>query len=257
MKKLMIAGIAGLCAAVTFGIESANVVGYNNTAIAGGKLSCISLQFADVGTDGDLASIGKLTSTGLTAGKYDTMNTEAPCIMVYNGLGYDYYYYISDAYDANGDEVTAWANGNGDAIDVAEKIGTGFWLNVPAATCTTGSLTQSGEVSDAATFTINIAAGLTLAGNPYPSAIDMSKVTTSGITAGKYDTMNTEAPCIMVYNGLGYDYYYYISDAYDANGDEVTAWANGNGDAITGVIAQPGEAFWASSPTAGTLTFSL
>ena len=28
MKKLMIAGVVGLCAAVTFGLESANVVGY-------------------------------------------------------------------------------------------------------------------------------------------------------------------------------------------------------------------------------------
>jgi hypothetical protein len=141
MKRLMIAGIAGLCAAVSFGIESANIVGYNSTAIAGGKLSCISLQFADVGTDGDLASIGKLTSTGLTAGKYDTMNTEAPCIMVYNGLGYDYYYYISDAYDADGNEVTAWANGNGDAITgVIAQPGEAFWASSPTAGTLTFSL---------------------------------------------------------------------------------------------------------------------
>ena len=256
MKKLMFAAAAAFCGTV-FALESANIVGYNSTAIAGGKLSCISLQFADVGGEGDVASLGKLASAGLTAGIYDTMNTDAPCIMVYNGVGYDYYYYISDAFDADGNEVTAWADLNGDEIDVTEDLGTGFWLNVPAATCSTGTLTQSGEVSDAATSTINIAAGLTLAGNPYPAAINMSKVVTTGLVAGIYDTMNTDAPCIMVYNGVGYDYCYYISDAFDADGNEVTAWADLNGDAIDGEIAEAGEAFWARSSTAGALTFSL
>ncbi len=242
-----------------FGLESANVVGYNSTAIAGGKLSCISLQFAEVGGDADYANLGKLTSSGLTAGEYDTMNTDAPCIMIYDGAGgYEYYYYISDAFDADENEVTAWADPNGNAIDVKELVGTGFWLKVPEATCTTGTLTQSGEVSDAATSTINIAAGLTLAGNPYPIALNISKVTTSGLEAGEYDTMNTDAPCIMIYDGEGgYEYYYYISDAFDADENEVTAWADPNGNAVTGEIAEAGEAFWARSATAGTLTFSL
>lgn len=185
------------------------------------------------------------------------MNTDAPCIMFYNGVGYDFYYYISDAYDAKGDTVTAWADLNGDATDVAKVIGTGFWLRIPEATCTTGSLTESGEVSTAATTTIDIANGLTLASNPYPTAMNMSKVTTAGLTPGVYDTMNTDAPCIMVYNGVGYDFYYYISDAYDAKGDTVTAWSDLNGDAVTGEIAEAGAAFWAKSTTAGTLTFAL
>ena len=220
-------------------------------------MSCISLQFADVGGSGDEAAIEKLASSGLTAGIYDTMSTDAPCIMIYNGVGYDTYYFISDAYDADGNVVTAWADSNGDAINVTKALGTGFWLNVPADTCTTGSLTQSGEVSDAATSTIDIAAGLTLAGNPYPTAMNMSKIATSGLIAGIYDTMSTDAPCIMVYNGVGYDTYYYIEDAYDADGNSVTAWADSNGDAVTGEIAEAGEAFWARSSTAGTLTFSL
>jgi hypothetical protein len=54
------------------------VVGYNSAAIAGGKLSCISLQFAEVGGEEDYANLGKLTSSGLSAGVYDTMNTDAP-----------------------------------------------------------------------------------------------------------------------------------------------------------------------------------
>ncbi len=248
--------------AAATGIESQNIVGYQNVEIAGGKLSCVALQFADVGGDGDLASIAKLTTTGVTPGVYDTMNTEAPCIMIYNGIGYTYYYYISDAY-ADGDNevtVTAWADGNGDeAITATKPLGTGLWLRVPSETCDTGALTQAGQVNDAATTSIDINAGLTLAANPYPTALNLSKVTTAGLTPGVYDTMNEEAPCIMIYNGVGYTYYYYISDAY-ADGDNevtVTAWADGNGDAVTKDIAGAGKAFWARSTTAGTLTFSL
>ena len=234
-------------------------MGYATQEIAGGKLSCVALQFADVGGDGDVASIAKLATTGVTPGVYESMNTQAPCIMIYNGVGYDRYYYISDAYDAENNMVTAWADGNGDEAKTATKtLGTGLWLRVPAETCDTGALTQAGQVNNAATTTIDIGVGLTLAANPYPTALNLSKVTTEGLTSGVYLTMNTEAPCIMIYNGVGYNRYYYISDAYDSDGvTEVTAWADGNGDAVTTDIATTGKAFWARSSSAGTLTFSL
>lgn len=234
-----------------------SVVGYSTQGIAGGKLNCVSFQFSDIGAE-DVASIAKLATSGLTPGQYDTMETDAPCIMVYDGAGgYDYYYYISDAYDTDGNEVTGWANFSGDIADNTEALGTGFWLRIPEATCEIGSLTESGEVNTADTATIDVAAGLTLAGNPYPIALDLSKVTTTGITAGAYDTMETEAPCLMIYDGAGgYDYYYYISDAYDADGNEVTAWANFSGDAAVGPIADVGTGFWIRSATAGKLTFT-
>ena len=260
MKKLMIAmGAAALLGAVhaaDAGIVSSDIVGYATQSIAGGKLSCVALQFNDVGST-DVSSLSNLSTTGLSAGSYENMTTDAPCIMFYNGVGYDFYYYISDAYDADGDEVTAWADLGGDAVDISKTLGTGFWLQIPAGTCDTGSLTQAGAVNSDATTTIVISEGLTLAGNPYPTAVTISKMVTSGLVAGVYDSMTTEAPCIMVYNGVGYDFYYYISDAYDSEGNEVTAWADLGGDAVTGNIANPGEAFWARSTTAGTLTFSL
>ena len=119
------------------GIVSSDIVGYSTQGIAGGKLSCAAFQFADVGSVDELASIAKLSTSGLTAGVYDTMTTDAPCIMIYNGVGYDYYFYISDAYDSDGNEVTGWADPNGDIVtsDVAEP-GVGFWLR----SATAGSL---------------------------------------------------------------------------------------------------------------------
>ena len=235
-------------------------MGYATQEIAGGKLSCVALQFADVGGDGDVASIAKLATTGVTPGEYDTMETEAPCIMIYDGVGgYTYYYYISNAYDTNANEVTAWANAIGnEATTEMKTLGTGLWLRVPEKTCDTGALTQAGQVNNAATSTIDIGVGLTLASNPYPTSLNLSKVTTEGLTPGEYDTMETEAPCIMIYDGVGgYTYYYYISNAYDTNANEVTAWANAIGNAVIEDIATTGKAFWARSATAGTLTFSL
>ena len=238
------------------GIESANTVGYSTQAVQGGKLYCIGLQFGDVGVTGDLASIAKLATSGITPGVYDTMATDAPCIMIYDGVGYDYYYYISDAFDSEGNEVTAWANDGGDVASDQKAIGTGCWLRIPDGKASAGVLTEAGQVSEADTSTISIANGLTLACNPFPVALNMSKVTTSGLVAGVYDTMATDAPCIMVYDGVGYDYYYYISDAFDSEGNEVTAWANDGGDAVTGDIAAVGEAFWVRSGSAGTLTIA-
>ena len=241
---------------VSRSLAKTSVVGYNTQAVQGDKLYCIGLQFSDVGVAGDLASIAKLSTSGITPGAYDTMYTDAPCIMIYNGVGYDYYYYISDAYDANGDETTAWADGGGDETADQKTIGTGCWLRIPAGKATNGSVTSAGEVNDAESSTIDIANGLTLACSPYPVALNMAKVTTSGLTAGTDDTMYTDAPCIMVYHGVGYEYYYYISDAYDVGGNEVTAWADGGGDAVTGEIANVGEAFWVRSGSAGTLTIA-
>ena len=233
-------------------------MGYNTQGIQGGKMNCVAFQFADLTASGDLASLANLSTSGLTPGQYDTMETDAPCIMIYDGVGgYKNFYYISDAYDAGGNEVTAWANFSGDVADNTETLGTGFWLRIPEGKCNTGSLTDAGGVNMADTATIDIAAGLTLAGNPFPMGLDFSKVTTTGITAGAYDTMETDAPCLMIYDGAGgYNNFYYISDAYDAGGNEVTAWANFSGDEATGSVAGVGTGFWIRSSAAGKLTFS-
>ena len=179
--------------------------------------------------------------------------------MIFDGnAGYDNYYFISDAYDADGNEVTGWANFSGDLADDEIVVGTGFWMSIPEALCSTGLMTEAGQVLTAATATIDIATGLTLAANPFPKALNLASAITSGIEPGIYDTMESEAPCLMIYDGnAGYDNYYYISDAFDADGNEVTGWANFSGDIVYDDVAPAGTGFWVSSPSAGTMTFSL
>ena len=246
----------GAVHAADAGIVSSDIVGYATQSIAGGKLNCAALQFAGIGSEN--ATLANLSSAGLTPGVYDSMETEAPCIMIYNGVGYDYYYYISDGDDGTERfDLTGWTDDGGNLAGEVGIPSTGFWLRIPAATCTEGTLTEAGVVENDATATVTIAAGLTLAGNPYPKALDLSAVVTTGLVAGVYDSMETEAPCIMIYNGVGYNYYYYIADGDDGTERfDLTGWTDDGGNLVD-VVAPAGVGFWLRSASAGSLTFAL
>ena len=95
-------------------------------------------------------------------------------------------------------------------------------------------------------------------------AIDMNDLIrlSSTITSGTYDDDFATAPQIMVWKAAGgYDYYYYISDGtYDAEGEEPIGhneWCDLDGVALEGAQIDAGGSFWITSPTSGTLTFSL
>ena len=85
------------------------------------------------------------------------------------------------------------------------------------------------------------------------TVLDLSTITTSA-TPNDYDHMASSAPQILVWdptagNNIGAYYtYYYITDAYDGV-NYVTAWADGNGDVVTGVIAPAGQGFWLFLPS--------
>ena len=108
--KTLIFSVVDLVFALT------DVVGYSTQEIAGGKLTCAGFQFSDVSSE--TATLASISTSGLLPGIYDTMEEDAPCIMIFDGnAGYDNYYFISDAYDADGNEVTGWANFSGDLAD--------------------------------------------------------------------------------------------------------------------------------------------
>ena len=67
MKKLMIAGVVGLCAAVTFGLESANVVGYQEFNLNEGY-GMTTATFAPV--NGESISLQNLIPAGDGVGGY-------------------------------------------------------------------------------------------------------------------------------------------------------------------------------------------
>ena len=187
---------------------------------------------------------------------YKDRNTKAVQLQVWNGSGYDIYYYLSDAYvESTEDEVTGWADRNGDYTDATILPGTGYWYKFPTAN---SSYTLSGQVVTPESVTKNVyASKLNLVGNPYPIALNLDKVSTS-VAAFPYKDRNTKALQLQVWNGTGYNIYYYLSDAYvESTEDEITGWADRNGDAVSTTGADITAGLWAKSPNGdGTITFA-
>ena len=261
MKKVMFAAaVAADLVAFGDGIESANTVGYNSKSLEAGKFAIAAVQFE--GMDGSF-DINKLVS-GLTGASYasdgDDFVKYAPQIQVPNGVGYDYYYYLTDGYYDGGKEKAGWCDANGTIAGDSESIvsgalipGVAIWAKDVRASET---MQQAGQVPTE-DVTIQAPMIFALRANSYPIAFnlnDANAVTFSGLTPASYsqygDKFVQYAPQIQVPNGVGYDYYYYLTDGYYDGGKEKAGWCDANGtiagDAesiVTGVVPA-GVGFW-------------
>ena len=269
MKKLMFAAAIAAMAGSAFCIESANTVGYASKAVTAGTYYLIGVQFNDAAsaTKGSISMNSLIgLSSEITPGTYASDFADTPEILVLKASGgYEKYYYISDATDDNDDELgyDCWADSDGYELKVADNLvlGKGFWFK----SHTSGTLNCAGQVSALSSFERNIPAGqFEIVANPYPVALNLNAPTISGITPGTIgdfsDPTWNNAPMIQVLqaNGQGYDFYYYIDDADDGNGNyTATEWVNAEGFNSTGAQVGVGAAFWIKSATAGTFTFGL
>ena len=252
------------------GITSANTVGYSGATINADQWYLVGVQFADVSSVTETADFNSLISTTCTPGTIgdfsDPTWNNAPVIQVLkaNGQSYDFYYYIDDADDGNGNyTATAWVDAEGFNLTAAaaQALSKGFWFKSHTA----GTLTCAGQVSALSEFERNIPAGqFEIVANPYPVALSLNAPTTSGFTPGTIgdfsDPTWNNAPMIQVLkaNGQSYDFYYYINDADDGNGNyTATAWVNQEGFNLNGTQVGVGAAFWIKSLTAGKFTFGL
>ena len=230
----------------------------------------IGVQLADVAGNGTSADFNTFLSTTCTPGTYGdgsdgTMNN-APMIQVLqaNGQAYNFYYLINDADDGNGNyTATAWVDDGGFNLDSDDllALSKGFWFK----SATAGSVTCAGQVFAVNSFERDVPAGqFEIVANPYPTALALNNAGASGFTAGTYGdgsdgTMNN-APMIQVLqdNGQAYNFYYYIDDADDGNGNYVaTEWVDDGGFNLSGTQVPAGQAFWIKSETAGKFTFGL
>ena len=268
MKKLMTLATVALCTvAMADGIVSSSVVGYTTAAIEADQYYMVAAQFENVGEDA-VADLNKIISmSNVSATDYNDMINSAPSIMVRVGENYKFYYYINDAYDGN-DPVdgNVWADDIGNLITSADllALGDGFWFRVPAASCgESASITVAGQVSSASeldkTFTGSATGYYSIIGNPYPTSTDLSKVTSTGLTAVSYEDMINEGNSIMVREGNRYKFYYFINDALDGeNLVDGDVWADDIGNLVTDSdkIAS-GKAFWIKAMQSGKLTFKM
>ncbi len=269
MKKLVTAACALAAGmAMATGVESANTVGYTTQAITADQWYMVGIQFKNVGSGTAAISVNDLIQlSGVTACRWSQRRTKAPQIQYYNGSGYDFFYYVSDASLPPPDDEEdvgedCWADGGFLATD-AKALGEGFWITFPADSVgANASFAVKGEVKEAQPTTVNFTADTwKIISNPFPVATDLSKVITSGVTACKWSKRRTDAAQIQYYNGSGYDFFYYVNDASLPPPDDEEdvghdCWADG-GFIATGDRIPAGAAFWIKSPQNGSLTFSL
>ena len=242
------------------------MVGYTTKAVEAGKFYLVGVQFNDAAdaTKGkiDMNSLLSL-SAEITPGTYEASFAGAPEMQVLNaaGTGYDMYYYISDATDDNDEPLgyNCWADMDGYELKDADKLvmGKGFWFRSMKA----GTITTAGEVSAEASAVMAFPANqFFIMSNPFPKAFSFANVTTTGITTSTYDASFAGASEIQVLNAAatGYDMYYYISDATDANDEYVNynCWSDMDGYILEGNQVDAGASFWIKGNAAGTMGFA-
>ena len=227
------------------------MVGYNTKALSSNTWYMLAPQFEDVANTGsatiDLLKICDFK--GLVAKTYAN-RASASQITVYNPSTqlYTYYYYTS------GNGGTGWRANPAAPTTLIVPVGSGVWLKVGEVEGD-ASVTLSGSVNAAESVTVNIGdQGVwSIVSNPYPTALTIGMINTTGITAQSYAN-RASASQICVYNPTTqlYSYFYYV------NGNGVSVWRSTPAvPTESTVICEPGAAFWVKSPTSGSITFSL
>ena len=234
MKKMMLGLTAAFCAAVTFGLESANIVGYNNTAAREG-LNWYAPTFLTVGANTiDIQSI-KLDDGGAgMVGWGDNMQIVGPL-----GNADTEYFYWDASMDPNGEATTAyWGDDSGTPVAVTLDAGDGVGLD--NANALEYSIQNAGQVpSEKVTFAAR--EGLNWSGNPFPAVINLNAVVLNDGGAGMVgwgDNMQIVGPL-----GNADTEYFYWDASMDPNGEATTAyWGDDSGTPVN-VTLQPGAGF--------------
>ena len=254
MKKLMfVAAVAAGLVASGDGIESANTVGYSSTAVAANTWYMAGVQFTDTATGANISLQDFLKGDFEAKTFWDDELAIAPMVQIFGSSGYTACYYFNDAASGT-DEITAWADGSGDAVNITLAPGQALWFKNPTAAC---NVTFAGQVLAAGTKEITCTAGsYNMIANPYPTELSLNSDKINWNVEPKvfWDDELNIAPIIQVYSTSGYTAYYYFSDAASGS-DEITAWADGSGDATSASIPVGG-ALWFKASDASTVTFA-
>lgn len=148
---------------------------------------------------------GMANQAGLHAGDADS----ADQISIYNGKGYDSFYY------SNGEAGTGWRRvGGGDEDQANHKIYPDDGLLVRRADATPVSSVVTGIVKTGKT-SIPVHLGTNVIGNVYPTPITLasSKLYTGNANTGVRGGNAKSADKVLIYNGSDYDTYYYQTNA--------------------------------------------
>ena len=165
MKKLMIAASAALCATVGFGLESANVVGYQANAVPNGY-SMITPSFVNV--DGSDYAIDNFLLNGVADCDATVQVVNPDGSWGANGVWFNEYEGLTAGWFTDATGLTA--------ADISLKPGQAVFFYTKA----TGASAQSaGQVP--ATITMDVAAGYSMIGNASAVSVAIDDIKLIGV----------------------------------------------------------------------------
>ena len=239
IKSIMAIGAVALSATVFGEVSSANIVGYQGTALEAEKYYMVAVQFDAVGAEGAGTAIKNLVTGELPYGiELSVLKTDGT---------YDIYKYIAEAYDEGIDDfIPGWADGGENMATRQLQPGTVFWLKAPSAT----NVTIAGQVLGDASKEFAIPGGkYSMLGNPYPVAANPNALTWTGLTY-------KDELSVLKADGT-YDIYKYIEEAYDEEADDfIPGWADGGENLITVGVMPVGKGAWIKPAADLTVTFA-
>lgn len=228
MKKTLVlaALLAGTLSAQAAFVASGDTYAIINIPIAEG-MNAVGINLLPMPGETNLVQ-NIILPDGLATG---SSASTAASLYLFNGSDYEIYWL----------DNTAGTNWTDSTASPTANPGAGMWIKSPAA-CT---IYQMGRVS--ADASINIPCdeiNNTFVANPYPAALDFdgegSKINWDGVAVGATKLKNSDL--IRIWNGVGYDtYYYYVNEA-PAAADLTGKWYNASGDSAPTIPA--GEGFW-------------
>ena len=229
MKKLMIAGVAGLCAAVTFGLESANVVGYN-TLNTGDTFQMLGSSFAGVGTNVDGFTLESLQ------GNFADEDAIQVSYMDDDGIvQFTTYQYLT--VDGFGMDADGWYDGNYElANETMIPRGSAVWF----ISSEPKSIQTSGEVATGDTIHAAFTEQYSMICSAYPVAFNpnASSVTWSGLV----DEDEIQVAYVDSDGIVQFNVYQYLT--VDGFGMDADGWYDGNYELVSEPIAEVGQGFW-------------
>ena len=254
MKKLMIATVAGFCAAVTFGLESANVVGYSQYALTKAN-QFVTSSFKNVGdTAIDLTQIKVVGYTGAISDKASVQFIDSAGNVAKDDSGKSKVYYWRDADGSSG----KWVKKEGRVItdialgEASIDAGEALWWQKSVEGL---SLQFSGEV-----IRSQVEVALPLAnqavGNMMAVAIDLTAIKVGGYTDATSDKVTVQvidAAGNVAKDANDKSMVYYWRDADGSSGK----WVKKDGRKIIDLVAdevvlQPGDGVWVQNNATAT-----
>ena len=233
----MIAMAGALACVSAFAVESANVVGYAQSALKSGNTAA-GAQFVPMTDDSiDLANLTVVGYEEEQGGDIYVQRVDGKGKMI---AGSQYFWY-----DIPDDSLYGWYDGSDEPLVAGTqtvKVGEGWWIK---GTATTEGIQSSGQVANAP-IQVNLMNGNKFIVNPTPVAVNFNDDDNNGkfIAVGGYTEEQGGDIYVQQVDGkgkmvAGTQYFWY-----DIPADELYGWYDGNDDPITGISLPAGGALW-------------